>query len=83
MSELSPTAHSSDLEITELFAFQAMLGHWREYYAQPEDKRLGDESVWHTVLVEAAQDIGFDKVSARELCEVAQFQAQLMPDNIE
>lgn len=76
MSEFLPAHPSSDIEITQLFAFQAMYGHWREYYTAPEGQRLGDEESWQNVLENAARELGFNRDQAREMCSIAQFQAQ-------
>ncbi len=73
MSELYPVQDSNPFES---IAIEAASSHWREYYGQPENSRLGDEHAWDSVVVEAIAQIGIEVATARELNECAKLDAQ-------
>lgn len=50
--------------------------HWRDFYSQSEEDRLGDEECWDVILRNSIVEMGFDPDEAENLCVIAKLDAQ-------
>lgn len=67
-------------DLVNTAAYLAARSHWRAYFDDPRDQRLGDEDSWDRQVTTALGELGISQAQAAEINQFAKFESQF--DNL-
>ena len=74
-----PVALEQDIDLTLNGIRHAIALHWKAYYSQPPEERLGDQDRWDDQILLTLRELGVvDERVAVDINEIAKFEAQFL-----